>query len=756
MSAITARLAPHSWIDELRGGLNATLIIVPICISYGLLTFAPLGPSFASAGILAALLAAIIAPLACSAFGMRSPQIFVSRGVSNVVLAAFLTEFVATRGGQVDAALAAQAVLLFVLMLGLLELVFGIARIGSMAKYLPAPVVAGLQCGVALALLLSQASALFGIAQPLASLTLAGIMAEIRPLAALVAATTIATVVLLTRHLPRAPAFAIALLVGTMLHALLDTMGAASWLGGTLGAMSVELPDFEAFSSLILAPDPSVLLPLLPIVFSWALTASVISTADSLIGFKIVDEMTDRKLDADRELMRNGAANIVGALAGAMHAGLNSPATVTNYRLGGRGALSSIFGALAIAVVGIGLLPFLSDVPYAAIAAMLTVVGVRMFDPWTIQIARQSLRRKLKFDPDVLGMLGTVAVVASLAVLVNFLVAVLVGLAIAVVSFIWRMSHSIIRRRYSGRDLQSRNIRAPAVRDILLDQGTRIVVFELEGPLFFGSGEKFTASLERLVESDALVIVADMQHLTDVDSTGVRLLATELRRLSRHGKHLILSGIHPHSRVARLLAEFGLGYQAQSDHADTGIKMFHDIDQALEWAEDTLLATLGRDGRTASATLAGLEMLGNFSADELERMRPYLVETRFKAGTTIFAAGETGRALYAIASGSASVTLAKADSQQRQDESEGDDGETRIVTFSSGAFFGEFALLDGQPRSATVRADTDLVCYVLDGNAFLRLQREQPICTIKLLTNLGRELALRLRDSNQTIRALLR
>jgi CRP-like cAMP-binding protein len=76
------------------------------------------------------------------------------------------------------------------------------------------------------------------------------------------------------------------------------------------------------------------------------------------------------------------------------------------------------------------------------------------------------------------------------------------------------------------------------------------------------------------------------------------------------------------------------------------------------------------------------------------------------------------------------------------------------VTFSAGAVFGEFALLDQQPRSATVRADSTLDCWILSVEEFNRLRDEEPLCAIKLLANLGRELSLRLRGANQTIRVL--
>ncbi len=113
----------------------------------------------------------------------------------------------------------------------------------------------------------------------------------------------------------------------------------------------------------------------------------------------------------------------------------------------------------------------------------------------------------------------------------------------------------------------------------------------------------------------------------------------------------------------------------------------------------------------------------------------------YAQGDAVIWEGDTGRELFIIAHGTASVKIKLA----------GKDRANRLATFSAGTVFGEVALLDEQPRSATVEADKDLACYVPNENAFDTLTREHQPIAIRLLKNLGRELSRRLRRANQTI-----
>mgnify|MGYP002382123457 CR=1 FL=1 len=240
----------------------------------------------------------------------------------------------------------------------------------------------------------------------------------------------------------------------------------------------------------------------------------------------------------------------------------------------------------------------------------------------TLRIGRQLISDPARRTSDVLGMMAIVLVVAGVAVAGNLILAVVIGIVIAVVSFIWRMSRSIIRRTYTLREVQSRTVRAPELRRLLGAHGQHVVVFELEGPLFFGTAEKVANALSDQLAGEALTLIIDLQRVGDVDSTAVRLLAGVHRRVARAGKRLVLGGLPEQGRVARLLRDFGINDSGEEGQdAGPPIRVFPDVDQALEWAEDRLLESLGPAGaNSAELGLESLDMLRDFTPAELMTM----------------------------------------------------------------------------------------------------------------------------------------
>jgi sulfate permease, SulP family len=139
-----------------------------------------------------------------------------------------------------------------------------------------------------------------------------------------------------------------------------------------------------------------------------------------------------------------------------------------------------------------------------------------------------------------------------------------------------------------------------------------------------------------------------------------------------------------------------------------------------------------------------LSVLEGLSQPECAVVRALLARRTFHAGEIVIAEGSGDRDLFLISRGTASVRV----------DGPGPGRPRRLASFSAGTVFGEVALLDQQPRSATVIADEDVVCYVLSEEAFHQLGREHPAIAIRLLTNLGRELSRRIRRANAMISEL--
>jgi len=364
------------------------------------------------------------------------------------------------------------------------------------------------------------------------------------------------------------------------------------------------------------------------------------------------------------------------------------------------------------------------------------VVALQLFDLLSIHMVKRMLGREFVYWKSMTVDLLVIALVATVAIASNLVAAVGIGLGVTILSFLFRMSRSAVRRAYHGDVIHSRRTRDPRHMDVLYQRGGTILILELEGPIFFGTAEDLAGRVDVALREGVSYIVLDLKRVNEIDSTGARILLQIQQRLVREGKHLLVSHAERNRRVADFLTDMGVLA------ALTRQRVFRDTDRALEWAEDRVIAAeLGETAPRDDYALERLDVLAGLSAEECDALRNVLVRKSYRKGEAVFHEGDDGRELFIIARGAASAKIRLS----------GDGRENRLATFSAGTVFGEVALLDQQPRSATVEADEDLVCYILTESAFATLRTEHGGVAIKLLTNLGRELSQRVRRANRTI-----
>jgi len=299
------------------------------------------------------------------------------------------------------------------------------------------------------------------------------------------------------------------------------------------------------------------------------------------------------------------------------------------------------------------------------------------------------------------------------------------------------MSRSVIRRERYANAVHSRRARDAADEALLASRGKEILALELEGPLFFASAELLHNRIDAAISNGVRYVILDMSRVSELDSTGARILLQAHERLKAAKCRMVLCGTEKRAELSALVADHGIA------EALTAERMFPDLDHALERCEDHLLETCRETAASIEHDLERLDIVRDMAAADLEALRDALVRREYAAGHCVFSQGEDGNALYVIARGAASAWL-------RDPES----GERRLITFSQGTFFGEMALLDRERRSATVIADEPLVCYVLDRASFERLVASHPGAGIAILSNLGRELSQRMRRTNRTLAEL--
>jgi sulfate permease, SulP family len=737
--------SPAPWKASLRsdviGGLVSAGVAIPLAMGYGMFAFIALGNDYFPDGALAGLVTAAIVGFACVALGDKSSNLYAPRVTTTFFIGILLynlarSDMPIIKSGGLG--LLIPVIFSIILLGGLFQSLFGLARLGTVIKHTPQPVMAGFQNAAALILLLVQTANVFGFDKSTTFVQALKDTAHAKPLSVAIAIAVVIAMWNSKKLLPKVPPIAVGLAVGTVLYYALGLAGLGSALGPTIGSApfsAYKLPNFPQFAELMRTPG---VLSLVPMIVGGALALALIASIDALLCAKILARPGEPKLDGDRLLMRLGAGNVLAAGCGGITGGMNIGPSRDNRAFGGRTPVSALVNAATLLLTLVVLFPALSFLPCVAISAVIMVIAVQHFDPWTVRVIRRMGSNSARHRRKVLLDLFVVLLVATLAIAVDIVLAVFLGVAIAALLFMVRMSRSTVRRLYRGATVRSRKFRPLQEMETLSRTGSSILVMELQGALFFGSAEKVANEIAAQMQQETRYVVLDLRRVTEIDSTGSEILQEINADLATQGKHLLLSVAQP-SGPAELLADFGVV------DAVTRARMFPDLDRAIAWAEDDLLHAEGRPGDAEDAELAldQAGILAGFTAAEVAQVEKRLKRVVYHDGEVTFRQGDPGNELFIIAKGTASASLRQAAG-----------GDIRLVTFAPGTVFGELAVLDAGPRSATVTADSELVCYILTGEQFTSLSEQAPALAIKLLANLARRMSHRLRDANRTIQQL--
>ncbi|MCI3954017.1 MAG: sulfate transporter [Burkholderiales bacterium] len=713
--SLAAAPAPSAWRQrffhlrgDLSGGAVAALLSIPVSIGYGLLALLPLGESMVPHAILAGLYAPVFGCLVAVLLGANTTMIYSPRSVTTFLIGSFVLHDLALSQSSyiraADSSVLLALVFLLVLMTGLFQALFGFFKLGTLLKYIPAPVIAGFQNAAALLLLISQINMMLGLPSgtPLGNL-LNGLQLS-QPLT---------------------------LAVGIL--------GAGESVGPVVGRIDVGLPDPHYVMAFVGLFSDAEFLEFLPILVLGAMSVATVASLDAVLCARLIATDSGHRFDGNRELVRLGVGNIVAAGFGGIANGINLASSFANHRSGGRTALSVLIHAVVILSVIQVMSPLIAYMPRVVISAALVVVAINLFDRWTLQIMRKIASREVALMSSTALDLAVILLVTTVAIAMNLFFAVALGVGITIVFFLVRMSRSVIRRAYRCDAVHSRKTRVPASMQLLSHHGNRILVLELEGPLFFGTAEKLAAYVEQAMLENVAYVIIDLNRVNELDSTGAQIIVQMHDRITKQGRYLLMSSVRDDTRLARFLRDMGVTATL------TRTRMFSDLDRAIEWAEDHLiLSEVGDSCERDEFPFGQLDVFAGMTDEELTNVSVMLQRKVYRKGEVVFRQGDTSRELYIIAKGSASARLKLPGSMR----------ETRLITFAAGTVFGEIALLDQEARSATIEADEDLVCYVLDHAAFDRLAHEHPSAAIKIVSNLGRELGARLRRANRTIQEL--
>lgn len=372
--------------------------------------------------------------------------------------------------------------------------------------------------------------------------------------------------------------------------------------------------------------------------------------------------------------------------------------------------------------------------PRVVLSAVIMVVAVQHFDLWSLRLVGGLRKGSLSSRYNVALDIAVVIVVAVLSIVVNIVLAVFIGVAIAIALFVLRMSWSVIRRTYRCSTIHSRTSRTEQERAFLERAGDAILVMELQGALFFGTGEKMLSEIESALRRETSCVILDLRRLTEIDSTGANALLELKTSLAQQRKELLLV-VAEQTMAMERLEHFGV--LSSNGNAD----ILPDVDHAIERAEDDLVRTQPRLYRD-EISLAEVSLFAKFDPTDLAAIEPYFRRAVYQPGSVIFREGDPGNELLVVIKGSASAYLQLPKTN------------IRLATFATGTMFGELALLDAGARSATVVADADLVCCTLATSDFAVMAAKFRGVAVRFLAAIGRELSGRLRTANRTIHHL--
>jgi sulfate permease, SulP family len=730
--------APASVRSEIVGGLVSAAVAVPLAMGYGMFAFAPLGENYFADGALAGLATALVVAAVCVLLGDKTTTVYAPRINSTFFLGLLIYGLVHSDAPEIVSGgvpLILAIGFSVVLLGGLLEALFGLVRLGTLIKFAPQPVMAGFQNVAALLLFLVQLGNVCGFDRTVPFTQVPEHLGAIKPLSLVIAAITFFAMWNARKVATNIPPMLIGIALGCALYFVCQLVG----LGGDLGPVIASEPRtplgltaFPYFADLKRSGD---LFAFAPTIIGGALALASIASIDALLCAKLATPAGEGRRDGDRLLLRLGVGNLAAACAGGITGGINIGASITNRTFGGRTRLSVLINAVALLVASVLLFRWLGQMPRAVLSAVIMVIAVQHFDVWSLRLAKELFRGNGVYRIRAALDLLVVVVVALLALVLNIVLAVFIGFAIAIVLFVFYMSQSIVRRSYRCDSVHSRKSRTAARRALLETVAKRILVIELQGALFFGTGETVVNEVEKALKQDTSCIILDLRRLTEIDSTGASILLELKSDLARRKTDMLLVA-GDHTLVIERLQDFGA--VSAFGRAD----IFPDVDRAIERAEDDLLraeAQMSID----EIPLHESGLFTGFNPADLSVILSQMTRKHYERESVVFREGDPGDELLIVTKGTASAYLHVPNGAN-----------VRLATFAPGTVFGELAILDRGPRSASVFADSELVCYAFTTAAYVNLAEGAPAVAIQFIAAIGRELSGRLRSANRTIHHL--
>ncbi len=533
-------------VADTMSGIIVGIVALPLAIAFAIASGVP-----PEKGIITA----IIAGLFISVFGGSKVQIGGPTGAFIVIVYGIIEQY------------GISGLTVATIMAGLFLVLLGILRLGTIINYIPYPIVVGFTSGIALTIFTTQIKDLFGLS--IANVPSGFIdkwivyvqsLGTINWWALAIGVLSIVIIALTPRFAKKIPGSLVAILVMTVVAWLLKTYG---------GIDSIETIGDRFVISSALPPlvIPSVNLDIVRNLISPAVTIAILGAIESLLSATVADGVTGCRHDSNAELVGQGLANIVTPLFGGIPATGAIARTMTNIDNGGKTPIAGIVHAIVLLLILLFLMPLAKHIPMACLAGVLVVVAYNMSGWRTFVILLKHPKA------DILVLLITFL----LTVFFDLTIAIQVGLIIACLLFMQRISEAV------DVSVAIDEIDTKDETDMLLDTESLVIpdgveVYEINGPYFFGAGNKFEEVIDEMGKHPKVRIIR-MRRVPFVDSTGIHNLTTLCEHSLRVGAPIVLSGVLPNVKEVLEKAGFNdlVGKENICDHFDHALERAQEI-----------------------------------------------------------------------------------------------------------------------------------------------------------------------------------
>lgn len=505
------------WLRNIVSGIVVGVVALPLAMAFAIASGAK-----PEQGLYTAIVAGVIV----SVIGGSRVQIAGPTGAFVVILSSITAQH-GIDGLQIATLLA-----------GVILLLFGIARLGAIIKFIPDPVIAGFTAGIAVIIWTGQWKDFFGLPAVSGQHFHEKVWHSLQMFPQLHVATTALAalaliVVIVAPRLPvlkRVPGPLIGLVVATLVQATMSFSGVAT-IGTAFGGIPSGLPSLHV---------PEVTAARVIELIGPAFAIAMLGAIESLLSAVVADGMAGTRHDSNQELVGQGIANMVAPLFGGFAATGAIARTATNVRNGGTSPLAGIVHAATLVLIILFLAPLAVHVPLAALAAILFVVA------WNMSEARHFVRMIRRAPAaDVFILLVTFV----LTVFVDLVVAVNIGVILATLHFLRRMASSVEVQEQTAQQLHEEF----GHRGLTFPPG--VLVYRVEGPFFFGAVENFERALAS-THTDPEVVILRLRWVPFMDITGLQTLEEVVRDLHRRKVRVMLTGAN--ERVTGKLEKAGL------------------------------------------------------------------------------------------------------------------------------------------------------------------------------------------------------